>query len=124
MMSNTGMLRSRALVGIASVTTIVIITATALSGSALAQVQTNTFNNGPHDPGVRGGPPGAGGPLPGLNGQETDFFRAAANRFQEIDSVSGKLPGEAGAGLGPRFNLNSCGGCHAQPAAGGTSPAI
>ncbi|MBV9724952.1 MAG: thiol oxidoreductase [Gammaproteobacteria bacterium] len=26
-------------------------------------------------------------------------------------------------GLGPRFNLNSCGGCHAQPAVGGTSPA-
>jgi CxxC motif-containing protein (DUF1111 family) len=26
--------------------------------------------------------------------------------------------------LGPRFNLNSCAGCHAQPAVGGTSPAI
>ena len=25
-------------------------------------------------------------------------------------------------GLGPRFNLDSCGGCHAQPALGGTSP--
>jgi CxxC motif-containing protein (DUF1111 family) len=24
--------------------------------------------------------------------------------------------------LGPRFNLDSCGGCHSQPAAGGTSP--
>jgi CxxC motif-containing protein (DUF1111 family) len=28
------------------------------------------------------------------------------------------------AGLGPRFNLNSCAGCHAQPAVGGTSPAV
>ena len=27
-----------------------------------------------------------------------------------------------GSGLGPRFNLNSCAGCHAQPAVGGTSP--
>src|SRR5262249_11864795 len=27
-------------------------------------------------------------------------------------------------GLGPRFNLDSCGGCHAQPAIGGTSPPI
>src|SRR5262249_53011037 len=30
----------------------------------------------------------------------------------------------AGVGLGPRFNLDSCGGCHAQPAAGGSSPAV
>ena len=27
-------------------------------------------------------------------------------------------------GLGPRFNLDSCGGCHAAPAIGGTSPAV
>ena len=27
-------------------------------------------------------------------------------------------------GLGPRFNLDSCGGCHTQPAVGGSSPAI
>jgi CxxC motif-containing protein (DUF1111 family) len=27
-------------------------------------------------------------------------------------------------GLGPRFNLSSCGGCHIQPALGGSSPAI
>jgi CxxC motif-containing protein (DUF1111 family) len=26
-------------------------------------------------------------------------------------------------GLGPRFNLDSCGGCHAQPSVGGSSPA-
>src|SRR5207344_1926390 len=28
-----------------------------------------------------------------------------------------------GDGLGPRFNLDSCGGCHSQPAIGGTAPA-
>ena len=27
-------------------------------------------------------------------------------------------------GLGPRMNLDGCGGCHAQPAVGGTSPAV
>ena len=27
-------------------------------------------------------------------------------------------------GLGPRFNLDSCTGCHSQPAVGGTSPAL
>jgi CxxC motif-containing protein (DUF1111 family) len=41
--------------------------------------------------------------------------------------VSGTIkdapPGtQNGSGLGPRFNMNSCSGCHAQPAVGGTSP--
>ena len=36
----------------------------------------------------------------------------------QIDSVSGTMPGEAGSGLGPTFNGNSCAQCHAQPAAG------
>ena len=66
------------------------------------------------DPGVRGGPPGAGGPLHGLDPMETAYFAAALNRFLQVDGVAD--------GLGPRFNLDSCGGCHAQPAPGGTSP--
>jgi CxxC motif-containing protein (DUF1111 family) len=74
------------------------------------------------DPGVRKTAPGAGGPLAGLSAQELDFFAAAQARFQEVDSVSGTLPGEAGLGLGPLFNMNSCAGCHAYPAIGGTSP--
>ncbi len=45
-------------------------------------------------------------------------------RFREIDSVTGTQPGATGTGLGPRFNLNSCAGCHAQPATGGSSPAV
>jgi CxxC motif-containing protein (DUF1111 family) len=77
-----------------------------------------------HDPGVRGGPAGAGGPLPELNAGEKAFFTATRDVFQEIDSVSGTIAGEAGRGLGPRFNMNSCGGCHAQPDVGGTSPAV
>ncbi len=74
------------------------------------------------DPGVRGGAPGAGGPLSGLTSTYGDFFTAALARFQEVDSVSGTVPNEAGVGLGPRFNANSCAGCHAFPAIGGTSP--
>jgi CxxC motif-containing protein (DUF1111 family) len=66
------------------------------------------------DPGVRGGAPGAGGPLPGLSQNELNFFAAATDVFNEVDTVP--------AGLGPRFNLDSCGGCHLQPAVGGSSP--
>jgi CxxC motif-containing protein (DUF1111 family) len=31
---------------------------------------------------------------------------------------------QSGSGLGPDFNMNSCAGCHAQPAVGGSSPPI
>src|SRR5262252_3220802 len=75
------------------------------------------------DPGPRGGSVGAGGPLPGLDQNELKFFTAAQEVFQEINSVSGTIHGTSG-GLGPRFNMNSCVGCHAQPAAGGSSPSI
>jgi CxxC motif-containing protein (DUF1111 family) len=97
---------------------------TAFITSASAQAPA-TFNNAQvHDPGVRGGPAGAGGPLPELNAGEKAFFAASRDVFQEIDSVSGTIPGENGSGLGPRFNMNSCSGCHAQPDVGGTSPAV
>jgi CxxC motif-containing protein (DUF1111 family) len=81
----------------------------------------------PQDPGVRGGAAGAGGSLPGLGAAEQSFFNAALGRFQAVDSVSGTIndapPGtQNGRGLGPRFNMNSCSGCHTQPAVGGTSP--
>jgi len=66
------------------------------------------------DPGVRGGPAAAGGPLPGLTNAEMAFFQAGLAAFGEVEAVAN--------GLGPRFNFDSCGGCHAQPATGGTSP--
>src|SRR5437870_6706591 len=69
---------------------------------------------GVHDPGVRGGPAGAGDAIPGLSGAVGNSFTDAKATFMEVDTVSG--------GLGPRFNLDSCAGCHAQPAVGGTSP--
>ena len=98
---------------------------TAISPPASAQTaQTATVANFVHDPGVRGGPAGAGGPLPELNAGEKAFFAETRDVFQEVDSVSGTIPGEDGKGLGPRFNMNSCSGCHAQPDVGGTSPFV
>ena len=76
----------------------------------------------PCDPGVRGGLPGAGGPISGLTANQLTFFNAATLRFNEVVSVSGNVAGEGSRGLGPRFNLNQCAGCHAQPAVGGSSP--
>ena len=76
------------------------------------------------DPGPRGGPADAGGKYPTLNPNETAFFTQAAERFMEVDSVSGGIAGESGVGLGPTFNGNSCAMCHAQPATGGSSPGL
>jgi CxxC motif-containing protein (DUF1111 family) len=76
------------------------------------------------DPGVRGGPAAAGGPRDNLSSDYLSMFTAAQLRFQEVDSVSGTIAGESGIGLGPGFNSNSCASCHAQPAVGGSSPAV
>ena len=97
----------------------VMLASVSLSGWAFAQnasvaTSNTTAPQGPADPGVRGGAPGAGGPLPGLRPLEQAFFNAATGIFTEVETVP--------TGLGPRFNLDSCGGCHAQPAAGGSSP--
>jgi CxxC motif-containing protein (DUF1111 family) len=76
------------------------------------------------DPGPRGGAAGSGGNFPSLNAVEQSGFATAKAVFQEVDSVSGTLPGETGLGLGPTFNGNSCAMCHAQPAVGGSSPGL
>jgi CxxC motif-containing protein (DUF1111 family) len=70
---------------------------------------------GARDPGVRGGPDGAGGMLAGLTADEIEMFTAGHADFAEEETVAD--------GVGPRFNFVSCAGCHAQPAVGGTSPA-
>ncbi len=77
----------------------------------------------PVDPGVRGGQAGAGMPLPGLTAVQNNFFKYGLAVFTKVDSVSGTING-TDAGLGPMFNMDSCSGCHAQPAVGGTSPAV
>lgn len=82
------------------------------------------------DPGVRPGPingqlaatQSGPLPLPSVNADSPagilDFFDNGLGRFQELEVVSGGVNN----GLGPRFNLNSCAACHAQPAVGGSSP--
>ena len=75
------------------------------------------------DPGQRGGPAGAGAPLANLGNKESQSFSLGLDAFQEIASVTGTIAGTE-AGLGPRFNLNSCGGCHIEPALGGSSPSV
>src|ERR1700723_2763904 len=92
------------------------IVAVALTSGVYTFGQTRSV---PVDPGVRGGPPGAGTPLPGLTADETSFFNDGLARFAEIEVVTGG----ANNGLGPRFNSNQCLSCHAQPSIGGTSPA-
>src|SRR5579863_6411711 len=72
----------------------------------------------PVDPGVRGGPAGAGTPLKGLTADETAFFQDGQARFANIEVVTGG----ANNGLGPRFNSNQCLSCHGQPASGGSAP--
>ncbi|HVY82589.1 MAG TPA: di-heme oxidoredictase family protein [Steroidobacteraceae bacterium] len=68
------------------------------------------------DPGVRPGANGAGFAISGLSTNEQAFFDAGRDDFAEEEGI--------GDGLGPRFNLDSCGGCHSQPDMGGTSPAV
>jgi CxxC motif-containing protein (DUF1111 family) len=76
-------------------------------GTLLAQV----------DPGVRLGPSGAGTLIAGLSAGELSFFTNNGTvQFAQVEAVAD--------GLGPRFNLDSCGGCHVQPALGGSSPAM
>jgi len=97
-----------------------------LAGSGPVFGQSTSTSNaaiGVTDPGVRGGPAGAGGSAPGLTTLQQQFFTSAQDVFQEIDSVSGTVSGAPGHGLGPRFNADSCAACHSQPAIGGTSPA-
>ena len=76
------------------------------------------------DPGVRTGPAGAGGMYTyGLTDIEQQMFGLGQDQFKEVQSVQGTIP-DTELGLGPRFNMDSCAGCHAQPDVGGTSPAV
>jgi CxxC motif-containing protein (DUF1111 family) len=51
-----------------------------------------------------------------LSANEIAFFEQGKEDFGEAEDVAD--------GLGPRMNLDSCGGCHSQPATGGSSPAV
>ena len=81
----------------------------------LSQTLTAQFRHA-QDPGVRGGPAGAGDMLQGLSDAQKAMFTAGLADFSGEEEVKD--------GVGPRFNFVSCAGCHAQPAVGGTSPAL
>jgi len=98
---------SRAKVGVLAAFTIMLFLG--LSQSLTAQFR------GARDPGVRGGPDGAGDMLPNLTAEQQEMFTAGQADFSEEEEVD--------EGVGPRFNFVSCAGCHAQPAVGGSSPA-
>jgi CxxC motif-containing protein (DUF1111 family) len=89
------------------------------SAVAAVFVMTETVSQtggGARDPGLRFGPADAGGPLAGLTDNERRFFEHGKEDFEEAEDVAD--------GVGPRMNLDGCGGCHSQPATGGTSPAV
>jgi CxxC motif-containing protein (DUF1111 family) len=67
------------------------------------------------DPGVRQGANG-GGALSDLTPVQLALFNEGKRRFAANERVTD--------GLGPRMNLSSCIGCHAFPAAGGSSPKV
>ena len=68
------------------------------------------------DPGPRDGTSDAGGPLASLTPTQLAAFKPTQDDFIEAESIDD--------GLGPTMNLDSCGGCHAHPAIGGSSPAV
>ena len=89
------------------------------------------------DPGVRPGPPGAGGPLNGLTPIELSMFNEGLQRAIQLEAVCDDCadvtlgasidPAQANfvtktnsAGLGTRFNGDQCLACHNQPALGGS----
>src|SRR5437588_2774167 len=94
------------------------ITVLSLSSLCLAQ----------KDPGVRGGPPGAGGPIPGLKPNELALFNEGKLRMTQLEAVcddcsdvplgsnTGEDPNLAtltnSSRLGARFNGDQCSVCH------------
>src|SRR5215471_4288302 len=99
-----------------SSTSILVCASAAFLVAAQINMASSTVNA--VDPGVRpSGPiPSAGGPLAGLSTNQLEYFGAGQADFAEAESVA--------EGLGPRMNLDSCAGCHSQPALGGSAPAV
>src|SRR5258706_3987394 len=99
-----------------SVSLVILTIAGGLTVFGASEIVSTQTIAAPRDPGVRGGPPGAGNPLGGLSANEGRYFEQGKADFAEAEEVN--------EGLGPRMNLDGCGGCHAQRAIGGSSPAI
>jgi CxxC motif-containing protein (DUF1111 family) len=97
-----------------------ILTAAAVTSLCCVTVSMLGGQNAPtlvvQDPGIRGGSAGAGQPFAsGLTRGDLKFFNdGGVDQFTQVEQVAD--------GLGPRFNLDSCAGCHVFPAVGGSSP--
>lgn len=96
---------------------------TVIAGSFSEEVYSQIARFAARDPGVRTGSVPADPKLPGLTPSEQKAFGIGLEAFLEVASVQGTIR-DTEAGLGPRFNLDSCAGCHTHPDIGGTSPAI
>ena len=101
--------------------TVAVFLLLGVAGSLQAQTSPTTTvvtsaATSARDPGVRGGAAGAGGPIAGLTVRQSEFFVDGKAEFEAVEAVD--------EGLGPRMNLDSCAGCHAQPTTGGTSPFV
>lgn len=101
------------------IVTVIGLAAMASANNVLSQLGAFTAR----DSGVRTGGAAAGGMLSNLSTLEQQVFGIRKEAFEEVASVQGTVP-DTEAGLGPRFNLDSCDGGHAQPATGGSSPAL
>ncbi|HEY6511521.1 MAG TPA: di-heme oxidoredictase family protein [Burkholderiaceae bacterium] len=89
----------------------------AMRGGSRSDGSTLTLRgSNARDPGPRDTVGDAGAPLEGLNSAQAYAFQVGKEDFEEAE--------EPDEGLGPTFNLDGCGGCHSQPAIGGTSPKV
>ena len=89
-----------------------VIAVTFLMVLGTVELQADSFR--PRTPGCR---PRSAAPrqsLFGLSPEENEMFEVGLEDFAEEEGV--------GDGVGPRFNFVGGGGCHSQPAIGGTSP--
>jgi len=113
-------------------TAIAIVTILSSGGSGAVLAEESA-----HDSGLRGGPPGAGQPLPGLTAIEQQMFNEGVQRSIQLEAVCDDCsdlqlgsfvePSKANlvtltnsSGLGTRFNADQCTVCHNQPALGGS----
>jgi CxxC motif-containing protein (DUF1111 family) len=85
---------------------------TVIAGSFSEEVFSEISRFVARDSGVRTGSKGAGGMLPDLRELNQRVFTVGREAFQKVQSVQGTIP-DTEAGLGPRFNLDNCAGCHA-----------
>ena len=95
-----------------------LILAASIAGLSFFLAETATPAGSARDPGPRSVVanmhPATGDPLPQLTPDQLALFNLAKTEFMSAEDVAD--------GLGPRMNLNSCVGCHMQPAVGGSSP--